>query len=109
MNDVTIGTGNVFADLGFENADELLARAKLTLHICRIIKGRGWKPKAAAEALGLPLSEVTALMMKGRFNDYSIDRLLGLLIRLDQSITIQIKPKTKQQAHGKIQVICMAA
>ena len=108
MNDVTIGSGNVFADLGFENADELLARAKLTLHICRIIKGRGWKPKAAAEALGLPLPEVTALV-KGRFNDYSIERLLGLLTRLDQNVTIQVKAKTKRQAHGKIQVIGLAA
>ena len=40
--DYTIGSGNVFADLGLENPEELQLKAKLTHLINRIVKQRGW-------------------------------------------------------------------
>jgi predicted XRE-type DNA-binding protein len=104
MNDVTVGSDNVFADLGFEDAGEMLTRADLTLRIYHIIKERNLTVKKAAVMLGLPQAEVAALM-NGKFNDYSIDRLLHLLTRLDQNVTIQVKPAAVKQSRGKIQVL----
>ncbi len=37
VDEVVEGSGNVFADLGLENADQELAKARLTLQIARII------------------------------------------------------------------------
>ena len=37
---VTTGSGNVFADLGLPDADELLAKARLASAISDIISGR---------------------------------------------------------------------
>jgi hypothetical protein len=34
----SVGSGNVFADLGLPNAEQLLAKAELTFHIGRIIQ-----------------------------------------------------------------------
>ena len=45
---VTEGSGNVFADLGFSDAEELLAKAGLVSAISDIIKGRHLTQKAAA-------------------------------------------------------------
>ena len=39
--DYTLGSGNVFADLGLENPEELQLKAKLTHLINRIVKQRG--------------------------------------------------------------------
>ena len=104
MSEVTKGSTNVFADLGFENPEEMATRAELTYRIYTIIKERGLKQKEAAAILDLAPPEVSSLM-KGKFNDFSIDRLFRLLTRLDQVVTIQIKPKAKKQARGKIQVM----
>ena len=48
MNQVTLSSGNVFADLGFANAEEELLKAKLVGEICNIIKRR--KLTQASEA-----------------------------------------------------------
>lgn len=46
MNDETIefevGSGNVYADLGFPDAEEMLVKAQLTFKIGEIIKARRW-------------------------------------------------------------------
>ena len=104
MSDVTKGSGNVFADLGFENPEEMATRAELTYRIYTIVRERGLKPKEAASILDLPLPDASALM-GGKFNDFSIDRLLRMLTRLDQVVTIQIKAKPKKRAHGGIEVL----
>ena len=104
MREITRGSGNVFADLGFEDAEEMAVRAKLTLRIYHILKDRKLKQKEAAAILELAQPDVSALM-NGKFNDFSIDRLLRLLSRLDQVVTIQIKAKPKKRAHGGIEVL----
>ncbi len=40
-DDVTEGSGNVFADLDLPNADQELAKARLRLELARIIKNHG--------------------------------------------------------------------
>ena len=106
MNEVTRGSRNVFADLGFEDAEEMAVRAKLTLRIYHILKDRKLKQKEAAAMLELAQPDVLALM-NGKFNDFSIDRLLRLLSRLDQVVPIQIKAKPKKRAHGGIEVLAV--
>jgi predicted XRE-type DNA-binding protein len=104
MKDVTIGSGNVFEDLGFEDAEEMAVRAKMTLRIYHILKDRKLKQKEAAALLELTSPEVSRLM-KGKFTDLSIDRLLRLLNRLDQSVTIKIEQKAPRQSRATIQVM----
>ena len=47
------GSGNVFADLGLEEADELFARSKLCFHVYRILKDRKLKQREIAGLLGV--------------------------------------------------------
>jgi predicted XRE-type DNA-binding protein len=42
------GSGNVFADLGLENADELLVNADLAIAINKELHARGWTRIKAA-------------------------------------------------------------
>ena len=41
----TVGSGNVFKDLGFDLPDEELAKSDLAIQISKIIQQKGWTQK----------------------------------------------------------------
>ncbi len=98
MKDVTKSSGNIFADLGLPQAQDLQTRAHLTHQIYSLLKERGLKQKEAAELLGIKQLDVSALM-NGRFADFSVDRLLHLLVRLNQNVEIVIRPASTKGKH----------
>ena len=83
------GSGNVFADLGLEDADELFARAKLGFHVYELLKDRKLKQREIAALLGIKQPEVSHLM-NGHFSRFTTDKLLDFLKRLDRKVTIRI-------------------
>jgi predicted XRE-type DNA-binding protein len=85
------GSGNIFADLGLEDADELFARAQIGFCVFKILKERKLKQRETAALLGIAQSDVSHLM-NGHFNRFTTDKLLNFLKRLDRKVTIQITP-----------------
>jgi predicted XRE-type DNA-binding protein len=85
-------SGNVFADLGLEDADELFARGKIGIQILRLLKQRNLKQGEISEILGIPQPEVSHLM-KGEFQRFSEGKLLNFLKRLDIEITLHLRPR----------------
>jgi predicted XRE-type DNA-binding protein len=85
------GSGNVFADLGFERPEEELLKAQLVREIRAIIKRRGLTQAKSAELLGLKQPDVSALVT-GRVHRFSLERLLRCVRRLDQDVAIVIRP-----------------
>jgi predicted XRE-type DNA-binding protein len=83
------GSGNVFADLGLPDAEDLLSRAKLGFHVYQLLKERDLKQREAADLLGVKQPEVSHLM-NGHFNRFTTDKLLEFLRRLDRKVTIRI-------------------
>ena len=75
------GSGSVFADLGLEDADELLARAKIGFRVYELIKDKKLKQKEIVSLLGIKQPEVSHLM-NGHFNLFTTDKLLDYLKRL---------------------------
>ena len=67
---VTASSGNVFADLGFADPDEELAKAQLASHIQDIIKRRRLTQIAAADLMGIDQPKVSALL-NGRLTNFS--------------------------------------
>ena len=59
---VTVGSGNVFADLGFANPEEELLKAKLIREIRAILKRRRLTQAKAAALLGLKQPDVSAIV-----------------------------------------------
>lgn len=92
-----VGSGNLFADLGFPNPEKEQLKAHLTLAIYRIIKARGYTQKQAAEILGVDQPKVS-LLMSNRGGNYSINKLMDFLTCLDQDIEIHVHPKTGRKA-----------
>ncbi len=88
---VEYGTENVFADLGFPNADEHLVKAKLVVKIDAILKKRRLKQVDAARLFGIRQPDVSK-MLRGEFRQFSVERLLRFLVALGQDVAIVVKP-----------------
>lgn len=84
------GSGNVFADLGFPDAETHLLKAELVTRIDRIIRQRGLKQVEAAKLLGLSQPDVSRLM-RGDFREFSMERLFRLLNALGRDVNISIR------------------
>src|SRR5438270_917034 len=93
--------GNLFADLGLPNPEELL-KARLTLQIYKIIKARGLTQTQAGEVLGIKQPHVSALM-RNRTGNFSVGRLIEFLTALGQDVRITVKPTRK--ARGEMAVV----
>ncbi len=92
-----ISKGNVFADMGLEDADELLIRAKLGYAVRKILESRKLKQQEIAELLNIKQPEVSNLM-KGKYHLFSEGRLFVFLNKLEHKVTIQISPHHRGEA-----------
>src|ERR1700730_9302025 len=95
---VTRGSGNVFADLGFADAEELQVKAALTRQIANRIKSLGLTQVQAGTRLGISQPDVSKLM-NGRYTGYSTDRLIATLNALEVDIEIVIRPRSLNGKH----------
>ncbi len=89
---VEVGSGNVFADLGFDNPEKMLAKAQLVSEMQKAIKKKKLTQTEAAEILGLTQPKLS-ILLKGQFKGYSTDRLIRFLRILGQDIDIFVTPK----------------
>lgn len=99
------GSGKVFADLGFPNAEEQAAKAALVSRIDDIIRQRRLTQVKAAAIMDLKQPDVSRLL-NGDFCHFSVERLLRLLMTLDRDIAIVIRPKpVRARRPGRLQVV----
>jgi predicted XRE-type DNA-binding protein len=101
-------SGNVFADLGRSDADELLAKAELARAIRHVITERASTQTAAAKALGITQPDVSNLL-RGRLAGFSIERLYRFLNALGQDVRIVVQPKPRSRSRAMIRRTMRAA
>ncbi len=100
---VEIGSGNVFGDLGFEDSEERLLKAKLAAKIAQLIEKKGWTQTQTAERTGLDQPKVSRLL-RGQLSGFSADRLFAILNRLGHSVEVRISPKERppEKSHTRV-------
>lgn len=103
MSTITIekSSGNVYADLGMVDAQEMLVKAKLASKISDIIKRQNLTQQQAAELLAMPQPKVSRLL-SGQFRGISETKMLECLSRLGRDIDIVIKPASRRSAAGAL-------
>ena len=97
-------SGNVFADLGLPNADELLIKAALAHQISELIEMRHLTQSEAAKTLGVDQPKVSALM-RGKLSGFSTDRLFRFLNALGSNVEIRISPNLEPNVQAETQII----
>ncbi|WP_374473457.1 helix-turn-helix domain-containing protein [Arenimonas sp.] len=88
---ITSSSGNVFLDLGFDEAESqvMALRADLMAQLARQIKSRRLTQVEAAELLGVSQSRVSDLA-RGKFEKFSLDMLVQFAARLGKPARIQL-------------------
>lgn len=89
--EVTKGSENVFADLGFspEEAINLKVRADLMLNLKQYIQKQGWTQAEAAEFFGETQPRISNLL-NGDIDRFSIDKLIVMLAKAGMQIKIEV-------------------
>jgi predicted XRE-type DNA-binding protein len=98
---VVRSSGNVFADLGFADADERQTKVRLTGAINDVVQRRRLSQGKAAQQLGINQPKVSALS-KYRLQGFSVERLLRFLTLLDQDVEIIIRSKPRSRRRGRV-------
>src|SRR3990172_520590 len=97
---VYAGSGNVYADLGYPDAEDMLVKAQLVSKIAEIIERRGLTQTQAAKVLGLTQPKVSA-MLRGQFRGFSERRLIDCLTSLGRDVQIVIKEAPQRRARSE--------
>ena len=103
MMQIENGSTNVYADLGFENADEMLVKAQLATKIGEIIRRRKLTQIQAAELLGIPQPKLSN-MLRGQFRGISETKMIECLTRLGRNVEIVVKA-ARSKAAGHVSVV----
>ena len=91
-----VGDRNVFKDIGVPNAEEHLVKAQLMYKIDTIMKKRRMKQIEAAALFGVRQPDISK-MLRGEFRQFSVERLLRFLVKLDQDVEIVVRPHRDRQ------------
>jgi predicted XRE-type DNA-binding protein len=98
-----VGSGNVFADLGLPDAEELKAKSDRAIEIVRIIDDRGLKQAEAAEIMGVDQPKVSALV-NGKLDGFSMERLYRFLNALGMDVEIVVRPTPRSRKEARLRV-----
>jgi predicted XRE-type DNA-binding protein len=94
---------DVYADLGFPDAGEMLVKAQLVVKIAEILRERGWSQQQAAQVLGLTQPKLSR-MLRGQFRGISEMKMMDCLLRLGRAVKIVVGPET-ESAEERIEVV----
>ena len=92
-----IGSSNVFADLGLDNPEEELLKAKLVHELRAIFKRRRLSQAKAAEMMGVKQPDVSAII-NGCTGKFTLGRLARCIDRLGYEIDVVFRHKTRKSS-----------
>src|SRR5437764_13305643 len=79
------GSGNVYADLELEDADELLTRSQIGFLVFKILEDRKLKQREIASVLGIAQQDVSDLMY-GHLSRFTTYKLIDFFNHFDQKM-----------------------
>ena len=101
---VWVGSGNVFADLGFPEPEKWLFKAQLTAQIQRLIDAEELSLERAAARVSMSEQELDRLL-DGHLGEFSIDCLFQCLNRLGRSIEVRISSEDRQPEDARLTLV----
>jgi predicted XRE-type DNA-binding protein len=93
------GSGNVYQDFGYPDADLRLAKAQMGARIIRILDEEGLSTRQAEARTGVSHSEFSRIR-QAKFSRFTLDRLMSILGLLGQRVelSVNVHPREGQAA-----------
>ena len=92
--EVVRGSGNVYEDFGYPDADVRQAKALMGAQIVKILEREGLSTRQAEARTGVSHSEFSRIR-RASFSRFTIDRLMAILGRLGQNVKISVKLRAR--------------
>ncbi len=96
--EVQRSSGNVYADLGLQDADKLKIKSGLVIEITKAVRMLGLTHDEAARRMGITQPKVSG-MLRGDFDNLSERKLMDCLNRLGYDIEIKVMPAAEPLGH----------
>ncbi len=94
-------TRNVWLQLGLPDAEEHYLKAELVLRLDKAIKTSGLTQRVAAQRVGTTQPELSKIL-RGKFSEVSLERLMRFLTALGYHIEIKIGAAESKKAGNVI-------
>jgi predicted XRE-type DNA-binding protein len=88
--EVVRGSGNVFRDLGHENADVEQFKAILAAEIIKALDREGLSVRGAQGRTGIPAADFSRIR-SAELGRFTIDRLISIINRLGSRVEVKVK------------------
>ncbi|MFC3653937.1 helix-turn-helix domain-containing protein [Dyella humi] len=93
------GVDNVLADLGFDDAEELSAKAMLAFKLNKLIDKQGLSQTDVASITGMTQPKVSQVR-RYKLQNISLERLMQALVAFDQHVEIVVSPARRAHVPG---------
>lgn len=104
---IEVGSGDVFTDLGFQDAGERKLRVQLAMRINELLQERKLTQAKASVLFGIPQPHISDLKHY-KLARFSSERLMHFITMLDKDVEIIIRPKAKGHESGLLSVLVAA-
>ena len=101
---VEAGSGDVFTDLGFQDAGERKLRVQLAMRVNELLQEHKLTQAKAAVLFGIPQPHISELKHY-KLSRFSSERLMHFMTLLDKDVEIIIRPKAEGHASGLLSVL----
>jgi predicted XRE-type DNA-binding protein len=98
---VEASSGNIFADLGLPDAEEMLLKSAIVIELRRLVSERKLTQTAAAKLIGIGQADLSRIL-RGQFRGYSEAKLMRMLTAFGQDVEITTRPGRKSGEAGRI-------
>jgi predicted XRE-type DNA-binding protein len=95
--EIVRGSGNVFRDLGLENADALQLKAILASEIIKALEKQQLTVRAAQNLTGIAAADFSRIR-KADLGRFTVDRLMNALNRLGSRVEVKLRVRRIEAA-----------
>jgi len=89
-----LSSGNIYADLGFDDSEEMVAKAGLVREIRRTMDRRGLTQAQVTKLTGVDQPTLSKLL-RGRMSNFSFDRLTEMLRVLGRNMVLLVEEESE--------------
>jgi len=95
--DILRGSGNVWADFGYEDADLRQAKGTVAARIIAILDARGLSTRAAARESGFAAADFSRIR-NADYARFTLDRLIRILHAFDHNVEVRVHIGKREKA-----------
>src|SRR3569623_1363592 len=90
--EIVRGSGNVYRDLGYENADVMQLKSILAAKIIKLMDEEGLSVRKAQNQTGINAADFSRIR-NADLDRFTIDRLMTIINRLGSRVEVRVKVK----------------